>query len=65
MSIQEKNGLDRQKLYKKMDSLALNFRPVIPLYYDEVLWMTSKRIRNLTADPMKILKLEQVIKDEN
>lgn len=54
----------RWRIYRKMDSLAISMAPVIPLYYDQMLHFTSKRISGFTANPMNLIDLKQVRIDE-
>lgn len=60
------NRFSRYDLYSKMDSLMIADAPIIVLYYDEVIQLRQKRIKNLEANAMNILLLENVdIKDPN
>lgn len=49
----------RWKLYRKMDSLAISYAPLIPLYYDEQLHFVQNRIHNLSSNPMNIIDLKR------
>jgi peptide/nickel transport system substrate-binding protein len=48
--------------YKKMDSIAMNEYPIVPLYYDQVIRFVQKGISGLTINPINILKLKKVKK---
>ena len=48
--------------YKKMDSIAMNEYPIVPLYYDQVIRFVQKGISGLTINPTNILKLKKVKK---
>lgn len=52
----------RVKLYKKMDAL-INFEiPIIPLFYDEVIRFTSKKVMGLGINSINLLNLKSVKK---
>ena len=53
----------REVLYKKMDSLVMTSAPIIPLFYDEVVRFTSKKIKGLENNPTNLLNLKYVIKN--
>ena len=48
--------------YQKMDSLAMSFAPVIPLYYDKVVRFVSKDVVGMQSNPMNLLSLKRVKK---
>ncbi len=50
-------------LYQKMDQMLIDDAPIVPLYYDEVIRLVSKRIEGLTTNPMNLLNLKQVKKN--
>lgn len=50
----------RWSLYRKMDSLAMSKAPLIPLFYDQILHSTSKRIAGFSSSPMNIIDLKKV-----
>lgn len=50
-------------LYKKMDSLLLEYLPVIPLYYDENVRFIHKNIEGMTSNPINLLHLKKVKKN--
>lgn len=50
----------RWQMYRKMDSLATSYAPVIPLYYDEILHFTRNNISGLRTNPMNIIDLKRV-----
>ena len=49
--------------YKKMDSIAMNEYPIVPLYYDQVIRFVQKGISGLTINPVNVLKLKKVKKE--
>ncbi len=59
----ETNTEQRTKLYKKMDALVMEQAPIIPLFYDEVIRFTSKKVKGLDINPTNLLNLKHVIKE--
>lgn len=55
---------ERQKLYAKMDSMAMSTYPVVPLFYDEVIRFSRKSIIGLGINPTNLLELKRVKKDD-
>lgn len=53
----------KKTLYQKMDQLLIDDAPVVPLYYDEVIRLVSKRITGLNTNPMNLLNLKQANKN--
>ena len=48
--------------YKKMDSIAMNEYPIVPLYYDQVIRFVQKGVSGLAINPINVLKLKKVKK---
>lgn len=61
-AVRETDQSRRMQLYRQMDSLVMTVAPVIPLYYDEVLVLTSPKVEGLSINPMNLLRLEAVRK---
>jgi len=59
----ETNTEKRKNLYTKMDSLVMKGSPVVPLFYDEVIRFTQKRVNNIGINPTNLLELKRVSKD--
>nr|WP_233164134.1 ABC transporter substrate-binding protein [Snuella sedimenti] len=59
----ETNNKKRESLYTKMDSLVMSKAPVVPLFYDEVIYFTRKKLNGLKLNPAYILDLKQVKKN--
>jgi len=55
---------ERINLYRQMNQLIINESPVIILYYDQVVRFTQKNIVNLGTNPLNLLSLKRVIKNE-
>lgn len=62
-SFLESNADERAKLYSKMDSLVLKEAPIVPLYYDEVIRFTQKNVSGLGSNPINLLQLKRVRKE--
>jgi len=57
------NDSVRKSLYQKMDQMLMDDAPIVPLYYDEVVRLVSKKIDGLTTNPMNLLNLKRVKKN--
>ena len=55
---------ERQALYRKMDSIVMEEAPVIPLFYDKAARFTGKNIEGLGINPLNLLTLKRVKKQE-
>lgn len=49
---------DREKLYRRMDSIIISDAPVVPLYYDMVIRFVSVDIEGFEPDPMNNMVLK-------
>jgi len=58
------NKDERYKLYQQMDSLIIEDAPIVLLYYDQFVRFTQKNIRGLTTNPINLLNLKKVSKDQ-
>ncbi|MFP4041718.1 MAG: ABC transporter substrate-binding protein [Bacteroidales bacterium] len=54
----------RKELYLKMDQLILEHAVIVPLYYDEVVRFTHKYVKNFESNPMNMLNLKYVKKEQ-
>jgi len=59
----ETNTLQREILYTKMDSLIMSEAPIIPMFYDEVVRFTRKDVEGLGINPINLLDLKHVKKN--
>jgi ABC-type oligopeptide transport system substrate-binding subunit len=57
---QEKDGWKRHEIYHSLDQLIMDDCAVIPLYYDQVLRLTQKKVINMKTSAMNDLHLEYV-----
>ncbi|MGZ3894446.1 MAG: ABC transporter substrate-binding protein [Bacteroidia bacterium] len=53
----------KKTLYQKMDQMLIDDAPIVPLYYDEVVRLVSKKVEGLTTNPMNLLNLKRVKKN--
>jgi oligopeptide transport system substrate-binding protein len=61
----EKDEQKKILLYQQMDRLIIEDAPVIPLYYDQVVRLVSHRIKGLSSNPMNLLNLKRVKKNNS
>jgi oligopeptide transport system substrate-binding protein len=62
-SLIERNDTIRRKLHQQMDQMIIDDAPVVPLFYDEVIRIVSKRITGLGNNPMNLLNVKTVKKN--
>jgi len=63
-AFQEIDQNNRIKLYREMDSLVMIEAPVAILYYDQVSRFVQKNVKGMTSNPVNLLKLEKVWKED-
>jgi ABC-type transport system substrate-binding protein len=63
LGINEIDIKKRNFIYQEADNLMMKDAPVIPMFYDEVIRLKQKNIKNFPANPMNLLKLETVTKE--
>lgn len=61
--IKEQNREVKNALYQQMDQMLMDDAPVVPLYYDQVIRLVHKNIRDFSTNPMNLLNLKYVKKD--
>ena len=61
----EQNDSVRYEYYRQMDQLIIDDAPVVPLYYDQIVRLIGKNISGLTTNPMNLLNLKKVKKQNN
>lgn len=52
----------RHVQYRKMDSLAMSYAPVMTLFYDQLLHFTQKNVVGFHSNPMNLIELKTVWK---
>jgi len=60
----EPDADQRLELYRRMDSIIVAEAPVVPLYYDMVVRFSPLEIRGLGSNPMNLLVLKTVYREE-
>ncbi|MCX8081084.1 MAG: ABC transporter substrate-binding protein [Bacteroidia bacterium] len=63
-AMNETNDSIRISMYRELNAMIMEDVPVIPLYYDEVVHLVSKKISGLEPNPMNLLNLKSVRKSE-
>ncbi len=53
----------RWALYRKMDSLAMSYAPVAPLYYERLYHFTPNNVTGFRSNPMNIIDIRRVRKN--
>lgn len=64
-SLSQNDDTLRHIYYLKMDSLALSYAPIIPMYYDKVVRFVGSDVAGMTPNPMNLLTLKRVKKIKN
>ncbi|HEX8332038.1 MAG TPA: ABC transporter substrate-binding protein [Segetibacter sp.] len=59
-ALMETNDSLRYKLYREMDQIVINDAPVVPLWYDMVIHLVNKNVRNFYPNALNILELRRV-----
>jgi oligopeptide transport system substrate-binding protein len=59
-SLTEKNDSARYSLYHQLEKIIIDQAPIVPLYYDEVLRFTQKRVKGLHSNGLNLLDLKRV-----
>jgi len=49
----------RFKLYRQMDQLVMDETPVIPIYYDEVIWLMQPDLRGFAPNALNMVQLKK------
>ena len=62
LAIKEKNKFKRYEFYKKLDQMIVEEAAVVILYYDEVVRLAQKNIKNLSINPTNLLNLKYLRK---
>ncbi len=61
--IREQNREVKNILYQQMDQMLIDDAPIVPLYYDQVIRLVQKNIKDFTTNPMNLLNLKKVKKE--
>ncbi len=56
----EKNDSLRYQLYRQMDQMLIYDAPVVPLWYDMVIHLVNKNVKNFRPNALNLLELRRV-----
>ncbi|HEU5053550.1 MAG TPA: ABC transporter substrate-binding protein [Hanamia sp.] len=59
-ALSERNDSIRYKLYQQADQVAMNDAPVVPLWYDMVIWLVHPYVKNFVPNGLNLLELRRV-----
>jgi peptide/nickel transport system substrate-binding protein len=59
-ALMETNDSLRYQLYREMDQIVINDAPVVPLWYDMVIHLVNKNVRDFYPNALNILELRRV-----
>lgn len=60
-ALMEENDSIRYKLYQQADQLVMNDAPVIPLWYDKVIWLVQPGLKGFRPNALNLLELRKAI----
>lgn len=63
-AIKEQDENVKKILYQHMDQILINDAPIVPLYYDQVIRLVGKNVNGLSTNPMNLLNLKMVKKEQ-
>ncbi len=58
-AIRETNDSLRYVLYRQADQIAINDAPVVPLWYDKVIHLVQKNVKDFPANALNLLELRK------
>ncbi|HXR84144.1 MAG TPA: ABC transporter substrate-binding protein [Hanamia sp.] len=59
-SLSEKNDSARYKIYQQADQMVMKDAPVVPLWYDMVIWLVQPYVKNFIPNGLNLLELRRV-----
>jgi peptide/nickel transport system substrate-binding protein len=59
-ALSEKNDSLRYEIYREADHLMMKDAPVVPLWYDMVIWMVQPYVKNFIPNGLNLLELRRV-----
>ena len=59
-AIREENDSIRYKLYQAADNIMIDDAPVVPLWYDKVVWLVQPDVKGFTPNALNLLELRRV-----
>jgi len=63
-AIAETNDTLRYQLYRKADQIVTNDAPVVPLWYDKVVWLVQRNLTGFQPNALNLLELRKVQKHD-
>lgn len=59
-SLSEKNDSVRYSIYQQADQLMIKDAPVVPLWYDMIIWLVQPNVQNFIPNSLNLLELRRV-----
>ncbi|HSV10690.1 MAG TPA: ABC transporter substrate-binding protein, partial [Hanamia sp.] len=59
-ALSEKNDSVRYSLYRQADQIMIKDSPVVPLWYDMIIWMVQPNVKNFIPNSQNLLELRRV-----
>jgi oligopeptide transport system substrate-binding protein len=59
-SLSEKNDSTRYKMYQQADQLMMKDAPLVPLWYDMVIWLVHPYVKDFVPNGLNLLELRKV-----
>lgn len=60
-ALMEENDSLRYQLYRQMDQMVIDDAPVVPLWYDIVIHLVNKNVKNFRPNALNLLELRRVV----
>ena len=59
-ALSEKNDSARYRIYQQADQLMIKDAPIVPLWYDMVIWLVHPYVKNFIPNGLNLLELRRV-----
>jgi ABC-type transport system substrate-binding protein len=63
-ALSEKNDSVRYSLYRQADQIMIKDAPVVPLWYDMIIWLVQPNVKNFIPNSQNLLELRRVKLEE-
>ncbi|MGN6533954.1 MAG: ABC transporter substrate-binding protein [Ginsengibacter sp.] len=63
-ALSEKNDSIRYSLYRQADQIMIKDAPVVPLWYDMIIWLVQPHVKNFVPNSQNLLELRRVKLEE-
>ncbi len=63
-ALAEKNDSIRYSLYRQADQIMIKDAPVVPLWYDMIIWLVQPHVKNFVPNSQNLLELRRVKLEE-